>query len=200
MRPCLALTLLASLAFPLSAAAEQLSTKALVAEMQNGGLVLYMRHAQTETDYADQVVAIPSRCNTQRMLSEVGWKQARAVGAAVAAAGIPVGEVISSEYCRAWQTADLAFGHYQKNPALNFEKAENYTDAQFKAMHDKVLPLLVAPVAAGQNRVIVGHDDPFDAAVGIYPEPQGVVYVLRPDGPGGAAVLGHIAPDDWPTK
>ena len=47
--------------------------------------------------------------------------------------------------------------------------------------------------------MIVGHDDPFEAATGIYPEPQGVAYVLRPDGAGGFEVLGHIDPDAWPA-
>ncbi len=194
MMPALCAVLLA---FPAALRADMLSPDLLADELAKGGLVLYIRHAQTEKDYADQVTADPALCGSQRVLSEAGWHQARDIGAAVAALSIPVGEVLSSEYCRAWQTADLAFGTYAKTPALNFEPAESYSSAQTAAMRDRVLPLLLAPVAAGTNRVIVGHDDPFEAATGIYPEPQGVAYVLRADG-GELTVLGSIPPDGWP--
>jgi phosphohistidine phosphatase SixA len=187
---------LAIAVLPSTAPAEELSPADLIGLLQKGGLVLYLRHARTEVDYADQVVAVVGDCATQRMLSAEGWRQARLIGAAVAANEIPVSEVISSEYCRAWQTADLAFGHFATTAALNFEPAETYSDAQMARMADNVAPLLAAPVAVG-NRVIVGHDDPFEAATGIYPEPQGVAYVLRPDGAGGFAVLGRIGPEDW---
>ena len=179
--------------------ADVLTPDELVAELAKGGLVIYFRHAQTEADYADQVTADPGLCASQRVLSEAGWQQARAIGSAVAALDIPVSEVLSSEYCRAWQTADLAFGSYAKTPALNFEPAESYTDAQTAAMRDRVLPLMLAPVTPGTNRVIVGHDDPFEAVTGIYPEPQGVAFVLRADGRA-ISVLGSIAPDAWPAR
>jgi phosphohistidine phosphatase SixA len=172
--------------------------KDLVAQLRQGGLVLYIRHAQTEADYADQLTADPNLCGSQRVLSEEGWQQARNLGAAIQALGVPVGDVVASQYCRAWQTADLAFGRYRKDPALNFEKAEDYTAEQIAAMHDRVLPLMTAPIAEGTNLVIVGHDDPFEAVTGIYPEPQGVAFVLRQTS-GGVEVLGSIAPDQWPA-
>lgn len=182
-------------------AADELSSDALIAALQSGGHVIYLRHTSTESDYADQVTADPANCATQRVLSELGWGQARDIGQAVQTLHIPVSEVISSEYCRAWQTADLAFGGYRKEPALNFEPSEVYTDAQVSAMRDRVAPLITAPLpkAAG-NRVIVGHDDPFEAVTGIYPEPQGVAYVLKPDGSGGFSILGHIDPEAWPNS
>jgi phosphohistidine phosphatase SixA len=190
---------LAGLVFSVqSLGAEELPQADLIKALQGGGHVIYLRHAATERDYADQISAAPDNCATQRVLSEKGWHQARSIGQAINALNIPVSEVISSEYCRAWQTADLAFGGYRKSAELNFEPAETYTDAQFDAMRGRVVPLISAPSAAG-NRVIVGHDDPFEAATGIYPEPQGVAYVLRPDGAGGFEVLGHIDPDAWPA-
>jgi broad specificity phosphatase PhoE len=170
----------------------------LVSELQKGGLVLYIRHAQTERDYADQLTADPNVCSSQRVLSEEGWHQARAIGTAIAQLNIPVGDVIASQYCRAWQSADLAFGRYRKDAALNFEPAENYAPEQVAAMRDRVLPLLTAPIAAGTNLVVVGHDDPFEAVTGIYPEPQGVAFVLRQTADG-VEVLGSIAPDQWPA-
>ena len=180
------------------APAQELDTPALISALKAGGHVIYIRHASTESDYADQVTADPNNCATQRVLSEKGWRQAREIGAAFQRLAIPVGPVTSSEFCRAWKTADLAFGKYEKTSLLNFEKAEEYTDEQFAAMRDRVTPMLVAKAPASANTVIVGHDDPFEAATGIYPEPQGVTYVLKPDGNGGFSILGHINPDAWP--
>ena len=165
--------------------------------LQAGGYVIYFRHAQTEQDYADQVSAVMGDCSTQRMLSEAGWRQARVIGAAFEAMAIPVGEVYASEYCRAWQTADLAFGQHQKDPALNFEPAEDYTDAQVAQMRDNVMPFLTTVPAPGTNTVVVGHDDVFDAATGIYPEPQGVAFVVKPDGQGGFDLVANLRPEEW---
>lgn len=196
---CLTLLPLAALAATLPALVRaQDATGDLLDALRQGGLVLYIRHAQTEQDYADQVTADPLDCATQRVLSRVGWAQARAIGAGIARQGIPVGEVLASQYCRAWQTADLAFGGHAEDPALNFEPAEDYTEAQVAAMRDRVLPLLLAEVPAGTNRVIVGHDDPFEAATGIYPDPQDVTYVLRA-ADGAVEILGAIGPDGWPS-
>jgi len=175
---------------------EQVDNTALLDALRAGGHVIYFRHAQTEKDYADQVTADPNDGSTQRVLSEAGWHQAKSIGDAFRELRVPVGDVISSEYFRAWQTADLAFGRYTKNAALNFEPAEEYTDEQFAAMRRRVMPLASAMPAEGVNTVLVGHDDPFEAISGIYPEPQGVAYVLKPDGQG-FTILARVAPDAW---
>ena len=51
--------------------------------------------------------------------------------------------------------------------------------------------------STGFKTVPVGHDDPLEAATGIYPEPMGVIQVIAPSGDGAFEVLGHIVPDDW---
>ena len=65
------------------------------------------------------------------------------------------------------------------------------------AMRNRMMPHLSAVPGDGTNTVLVGHDDPFDAATGICPEPMGVTFVLRPLGDG-FEVLGGIGPDVWP--
>jgi broad specificity phosphatase PhoE len=176
---------------------DRLSGPALVEALRGGGHVIFIRHTRTEREGADQVSAVMGDCATQRMLSEAGWREARAIGAGFAALGIPVAAVISSEYCRAWQTADLAFGRHVKDPALNFEKAETYTEAQLRAMRDRVRPLLATMPPRGHNTVLVGHDDPFEAATGLYPEPMGVGVVIRLDGSGGFELLADLRPEEW---
>lgn len=179
------------------AVADDMTATELVAALQEGGHVIYIRHASTEVDYADQIDAVMGDCSTQRTLSEEGWHDARLIGAGFDILNIPIGAVHSSQYCRAWQTADLAFGRYEQSADFNFEPFEEYTDEQMAAMRDRVAPHLATVPSPGANTVIVAHDDPFEAATGIYPEPMGVAYVIAP-GPGeDFEVLGYIVPDDW---
>lgn len=178
---------------------DKLSGAALLGALQKGGHIIYFRHAQTEKDYADQ--ADPKmrlgNCETQRKLNDVGIQQSKDIGLAFTAKKIPVGEVITSEYCRAWKTADLAFGKHRKNPKLNFLPFEDYTDAQVQEMKANVMPLLTAMPKAGKNTILVGHDDIFEAATGIYPAPQGMAYVLTPDGKGSFTIQANMLPEDW---
>ena len=176
---------------------DKMSGKQLLDALKNGGYVIYIRHATTEKDYADQVSAVMGNCSTQRTLSEYGWKQSKMIGKAFKDYSIPVGNVISSQYCRAWQTADLAFGRYVKNGDLNFPKAEDYTEEQITDMKARLNPMLTAMPAQGMNTVIVGHDDLFEAATGIYPAPQGLAYVVKPDGNGGFELVANMLPEDW---
>ena len=182
-----------------SAFQDRLSGSALLSALQSGGHVIFFRHAQTERDYADQ--ADPNldvnNCATQRSLSEEGWQDAVQIGAAFEFLNIPVGVVYSSEYCRAWQTADLAFGKYIKQPGLNFAPAEEYTDAQVAQMRAGIEPLATAMPTSGTNTVIVGHDDVFESLTGIYPEPQGVGFVLTPDGQGSFVIQASLLPEEW---
>lgn len=183
-----------------SASTNTLSKEALIGQMKKGGLVLYFRHASTEKDYADQVSAKVNDGSTQRVLSEKGWQEAVHIGRAVRFYDIPVGKVLSSEYFRAWQTAWLAFGEYEKNADLNFLPFADFTDAQMAKMKKRVVPFLSTKPEKGGNTVIVAHDDPFEAASGIYPEPQGVCFVLKPMGNSKFEILGHIAPSEWKLK
>lgn len=171
----------------------------IVDKLKEGGYVIYMRHASTEKDYADQVTANTDNCATQRTLSEKGWDEAELIGSSFDLLKIPVGSIYSSEYCRAWKTARIAFGQPVKKVELNFEPFEEYTDEQFAAMRERVAPMLTTLPATGTNTVIVGHDDPFEAVTGIYPEPQGVAYVVKPSpsAESGFELIGSIKPSEW---
>ncbi|WP_328734790.1 histidine phosphatase family protein [Falsiroseomonas selenitidurans] len=61
-----------------------------------------------------------SDCSTQRNLDDTGRNQARLIGEAMRAAGIAVGAVLSSQWCRTMKTAELAFpGRVMAEPAFN---------------------------------------------------------------------------------
>ena len=178
----------------------ELSGEQLLNRLVQGGNVIYFRHATTERDYADQ--ADPSMsledCSTQRKLSLQGIQESHAIGLAFAQKQIPVDRVVTSEYCRAWKTANFAFGRVdQRDSRLNFLPYEDYSDELVELMKKNVMPLLSNPPANDSNTVIIGHDDLFEAATGIYPEPQGIAYILEPNGDKGFKIIGNLLPTDW---
>ena len=178
----------------------------LVNNLRRGGYVIYLRHARTNKDWGDQVSPTLnlSDCSTQRQLSTEGKKEAVIIGRGVKAANIPVGQVISSDYCRAYNTAQLAFGKYTKNSNLNFLPCVDCTPEDYTEYSRRVSPLLSSVPAAGTNTFLVGHDDPFQGVTmdlvppdGIYPDPMGVAYVVKPMGNGKFELLAKLLPTQW---
>jgi len=174
----------------------------LLDSIKNGGYVIYFRHATTVKDYADQADPLMSLndCSSQRKLSTQGIKESHEIGMAFAAKEIPVGEIIVSEYCRSWKTANLAFGEWtKKDSRLNFLPYKDYTEDHIALMKKNAMPLLTRPPLPGTNTIIIGHDDPFEAATGIYPEPQGIAFILQPDGAKSFKIIGSVLPSEWAT-
>lgn len=198
---------------PHSCAGESFPTRnldCLIDIAQRGGKVLYTRHVRTETDFADQ--DDPNfnifDCNQQRKVSAAGYQQATVLRDAVQTYGIRVSKVISSQFCRAWQTAIPMYGKLSsQSPRLNFiQEIECAGEADLQACLDRkalnnLRPLLSKRVRNGRrgrkNRALVAHDDPFKSATGYYPFPMGSTYIIKPKGYGRFEVLGCIAPDGW---
>ena len=177
----------------------KVNDKKLLKKLRKGGMVIYLRHTTTEVDYADQ--ADPdldlNDCSTQRKLSEQGIAEAETIGAGFDANDIVIGTVITSDYCRAKDTATIAFGGYDKvDSNLNFLPFEDYTQEQLDTYHDRVAPML-SEGAEGGNKVIVGHDDPFEGTTNIYADPQGTAYVLEPNNGDSYEIIARLEPNDW---
>ncbi|MGB3533712.1 MAG: Ig-like domain-containing protein [Microcoleaceae cyanobacterium] len=176
---------------------DQLEGAALLDKLQAGGHVIYFRHARTERDFADQVTADVNNFSTQRVVSEFGVQQSLAIGEGFELSNIPYDDVITSEYGRAIETAAIAFGEYQKDSDLNFLPFEDYTDEQVEEMRVNITPFLTEVPVEGTNTIIVGHDDLFEAGTGIYPDPQGIAYILEPDGEGSFEIIANLLPEEW---
>jgi phosphohistidine phosphatase SixA len=137
-------------------AGEELAGSALLAALREGGFVIYFRHARTDFSQDDTDLSDLSNCATQRNLSPEGQAQARLIGEAIAALGIPIGEVLSSELCRTRETAELAFGQTTPMPDLtSFGTAGSEAEEQERAA--ALRRLLATPPAHGTNTVLVGH-------------------------------------------
>jgi phosphohistidine phosphatase SixA len=167
----------------------------LVSALRGGGFVIYIRHAATDPvpDDADPVVF--SDCDTQRNLSGAGRRQAGAIGQAIDALDIPIGRVLSSPFCRALDTARLAFGTATREQSLeNLETAE--TAGQSDARTRGLRRLLSTPPADGTNGVLVAHGfnitEAADITIG-----EGEAAVFRPRREGGFELVATVAPHEW---
>jgi hypothetical protein len=68
----------------------------LLAALRGGGFILYFRHADTDHRQTDARMRSVEDCTNQRGLTDRGRDQARAVGEAIRALGIPIGPVLAS--------------------------------------------------------------------------------------------------------
>ncbi len=93
--------------------AEEAAWAALAA----GGIALF-RHALAPGT-GDPPGFRLEECSTQRNLSAEGRAQAARIGSAFRARGIAIGSVLSSPWCRARDTARIAFGGFRDEAAVS---------------------------------------------------------------------------------
>ncbi len=87
--------------------------------LRRDGAIVLFRHANAPGT-GDPPGFRLDECSTQRNLDARGRAEAKAIGEAFRAQGIKVGRVLSSQWCRARETADLAFpGEAREEPAFN---------------------------------------------------------------------------------
>jgi len=98
--------------------------EALLGALRQGGCLILLRHAVTESGVGDPPGFRLEVCATQRNLSAEGRLQAERLGAALRAAAVPIGPVRSSRWCRCLDTARLAFGRVEPWPVLDSFFAE----------------------------------------------------------------------------
>lgn len=199
MRPILALVLM--LISTISSAAtekfnEILATPSLLQQLQQGGLVIYMRHSKTDNNRPDRAPAVDlADCNTQRPLSDEGRELAKKVGAFVKQANFPYDTPISSPMCRAKETAELAYGHYITDMGLTY--SGSMTSSEKMPVLARTKALLGELVAAGHNRLLVAHAPNLMDIMGYFPK-EGTLVIFKPEGNSQYTYLGSIPPDYWP--
>ena len=88
-------------------AATASATDAALAALKDGSIVLF-RHAQAP-GVGDPPGFKLNDCSTQRNLDATGRAQARRIGELFHRHGVKVGAVLSSQWCRTRETAELAF-------------------------------------------------------------------------------------------
>ena len=116
--------------------------------LRRGGVVLLLRHALAPGTFDPPEFRVDD-CRTQRNLSEEGRGQARAIGRWFDARSLRPAAVRSSPWCRCVDTATLAFGRADVDPALGSPRGG--TPDQYRPALDG-LRRRMAQVAAGPGR------------------------------------------------
>ncbi len=154
---------------------------------QPGTIVLF-RHASAPGS-GDPAGFALGDCGTQRNLSGQGRAQARAIGEAFRSRGVAVGRVLSSQWCRALETARLAFpGRVQPDPAFNSFFADSSAEPTTTARALATLAGWSGPGAL----VAVTHQVNITALTGIVPG-EGAGVIIRMQG-GAPTVMGLLPP------
>jgi broad specificity phosphatase PhoE len=153
--------------------------EALWQALQQGGHVLIIRHALTTPGFGDPPGIKLEECSTQRNLSDEGRAQARRMGERLRERKVPIGEVLSSPWCRCVETARLAFGRAKTWAALsNLHARQENTEKQVRAMQPRI-----AGYHGKANLVLVSHGSTALALTGEHPA-MGEMLVLKPLPPG----------------
>jgi phosphohistidine phosphatase SixA len=137
------------------------------------GAIALVRHANAP-GVGDPATMRLEDCATQRNLDEAGRVHARRIGAAFRDAGVSVGSVLSSRWCRTLETADLAFpGRVRAHAAFDsFFSTPAHADGR-TAEARRVLNEWRGPGAL----VIVTHQVNVTALTGVVPRSGEIVVV-----------------------
>jgi phosphohistidine phosphatase SixA len=164
--------------------------EALWTQLRAGGLVVFIRHADTDPGVGDPPGFRLDDCKTQRNLSAVGRDQARRLGEAFRRERVPVAQVLSSEWCRCRDTATLAFERHEPWAALNnlFGRPHN-EPAQKRAMLERA-----GAHRGNGNLVLITHGATIYPVAGVNPR-TGELVVMRPAGAGRLEPVGRLRPD-----
>ena len=153
-----------------------------------GGVALLIRHA-TAPGTGDPEQFKADDCSTQRNLSDAGRDEARRIGAHLKQIGLAPGEVLTSQWCRCRDTAQLAFGGGRDWPMLNSILRNRANEA---VQRDAVIARIGKIKRGGAPLVLVTHQVIITSVTGIFPE-SGEVVVVAP-AEKGVRVIGSIKP------
>ena len=167
--------------------------------LRAGGYVIVIRHGAT---YADQVDTDPFNFDNvakQRQLNDKGRSDARALGEVLKTANVPIGQVCSSRFYRAIETARLIAG---KEPVTTLDVTEgglvvspnenNRRTQELRAMAGKLPP-------AGTNTLIVTHKPNIVDAFGRdwLEIREGEASIFKPAGDGTFTLIDRVAINQW---
>lgn len=152
------------------------------------GAIALMRHADAP-GIGDPPGFRLGDCATQRNLGDAGRAQARRIGEAFARRGVKVGAVLSSRWCRARDTAELAFpGRVRVEPAFDSFFDERRAEPERTAAARAILERWRGPGVL----VVATHQVNISALTG-EGAASGEIVIVRPEA-GALKVLGRLRP------
>lgn len=182
---------------------DDLEGQNLLNELREGGYVIYFRHTEANVGSDESIITVGD-CSTQRNMSDNGRVEAQTIGEAFRTLGIqPALPVLSSEFCRSRETAEIAFGaeNVQLVPELTGFPYMDYQDLTDEVRAERRLVIeriFSTPPAAGTNTVLVAHG--FFDNDGFGRIPNGGAIILRPLGlEQGYDLVARVLVSDWNT-
>lgn len=157
--------------------------------LKEGGYVVLLRHVKAGGVDADDFDL--TNCRTQREVGAPGRAQAEVLQGRFHAAGITEARVLTSQWCRAKQTAELLdLGPVIEEPALNYF---HWKMGSEDAMNERMRRFLVGlrPADAGMPVILVSHTSAFNI-MGLKAPPSGGGLVIIPNGSVAPDVVGTI--------
>ena len=130
------------------------SEKSLVQDLKIGKKIVFLRHALAPGNGDPDNFDI-NDCKTQRNLNEEGRAQSEKIGEFFKINNIKIDKVLSSEWCRCKDTAEIAFGNFETFNALN-----SFYDTKFyknKSKQIKDLKIFINNWESDSNLIIVTH-------------------------------------------
>jgi phosphohistidine phosphatase SixA len=183
-------------AMPDRAAADNIN---LLQSLRAGGLAIVVRHGATFPDQADTDPLNFDNIAAQRNLNENGKALAKAFGNAIRHAGIPVGQVLTSKYNRAYETAVIAgFEEIEKTADITeggLVVSPNENNRRVQAFRK----LLGTAPRTGTNTILITHKPNIVDALGKdwFDVKEGEASVFRPDS-GSYKLIARVQMEEWP--
>jgi phosphohistidine phosphatase SixA len=157
------------------------------------GAVVLFRHANAPGTGDPRGFRLED-CATQRNLDASGRAQARRIGEAFRRRGVSVGAVMTSRWCRAMETADLAFPDLSRQGLVRREPAfDSFFDERAEGPARTTAARAILDGWRGPGALVVTtHQVNITALTGIVPASgEGVVLARSPEG---WRIAGRLAP------
>ena len=173
---------------PAAASAREVRGEAAWKLVATSGYVVLIRHA-TAPGTGDPARFKLGDCTTQRNLDATGRTEARRLGEAFRRRGIKVARVLSSEWCRCRETAELlGLGKVEERTFLN----SLYHDPSKDRARTSELRRYISAIPAGELHVLVTHQFNISALTDTAVS-SGEMIILRIDPKGGKhTIAGRI--------
>lgn len=160
--------------------------RSLLNSLRKGGFIFYAKHGEA-TVGSDLPNLKFQDCLTQRNLSEMGRRQAIYYGEMLQYLQIPIKYPVSaSPFCRAIETAQLAFGsgNVQVNPFWFevYRLSDNLPIRDKQRTINNLTSVLETIPEVGKNKVIIAHSFPEGVGLGQLSDMETVI--IRPRGEG----------------
>jgi len=170
----------------------------LVQALHAGGLVIVFRHGATFPDQADTDPLNFDNIAAQRVLNDEGKALAKAFGETFRQIGVPIGNVYTSKYSRAYDTAVLAgFGNIEKTADLT-EGGLVVSPNENARRAEAFRKLVSTPPKPGTNNLIVSHRPNIVDALGKdwFDVKDGEASIFRPEN-GAYKLVAKVQMDEW---